>query len=145
MFMLPAPVKSGFSFGRVAVAAASLAALAGLLPRFSPPEREARPRGYLLELTVEEEDRCAYYGSQWNHASSVRLDHDASDGAKVVFQLRFPFVDGCWWESTETLTPVSPREYRYFYSDRLITCELGARPGTPSVRSGRVTVVPFEK
>jgi len=97
-------------------------------------------QGYRLELVVEDEEP-GYYGSQWNLGSPVVVDHDASDGAIVQFQRRWPFEDGCWWESTETLRPIGPDRYDYSYIDRAVSCVRGATQGIPTVRTGTVLVV----
>ena len=60
--------------------------------------RHHRPdaSSYKLVLDVQDQDARCYYGSVWDQGSAVLLDHNATDGRRVSFQHRFPFLDGCW-------------------------------------------------
>jgi hypothetical protein len=145
---------SGIPFGRLAFAGTFLLAAVGLSRGVATPP--ARGGVYQLVLHADLQDHREYhddaewiyhYGSQWD-GGPVLLDHDASDGKPVEFTRRWPFVDGCLWESTERLQPISAMQYRYFYTDRIVSCERAEGEqgtgwtSTPTPRSGIVDLVP---
>jgi hypothetical protein len=135
--------STGIPFARLAVGGAFLLASAGALIAMRPqaPVAIASTSGYQLVLNADREPyELEYFGSQWSNGP-VLLDHDASDGRRVQYVHRFPFVDGCWWESTETLVPMSKTQYRYTYSDRIVSCSEDANEGIPSTRTGIVNVL----
>jgi hypothetical protein len=143
--------SSGLPFARLAFAGTFLLATAGALIGMQPRTAPAATAHASVYQLVLRPDRGAYpreyFGSQWND-SPVIVNHDASDKSKVEFVRRWPMFDGCWWESTETLEPVSDTQYHYTYSDHQVSCpedrEEADEDGTvwvPSTRSGTVDVV----
>jgi hypothetical protein len=135
--------STGIPFARLAVGGAFLLASAGALISMRPqaPVAIASTSGYQLVLNADREPyELEYFGSQWSNGP-VLLDHNAADGRRVQFVHRFPFVDGCWWESTETLVPMNATQYRYTYTDRIVSCNEDANEGIPSTRTGTVNVV----
>lgn len=136
--------STGIPFARLAVGGAFLLATAGALIAMRPqaPVAIASASGYQLVLhTGYRMQEREYLGTQWGNNAPVLLDHDASDGRRVTFTHRWPFVDGCWWESTETLVPINAHQYRYSYVDRAVSCEEDALEGIPSVFTGTVDVL----
>src|SRR3954470_18727309 len=96
--------STGFPFARLAFAGTFLLASAGALIAMQPRTAATAAAGeYQLVLNADRDAyELEYFGSQWSNGP-VLLTHNAADGRRVQFVHRFPFVDGCWWESTETL------------------------------------------
>lgn len=103
-----------------------------------------RAMAYELSLAVAQEEPNCLYGSRWDMTEAVLLDHDGSDGSRVEFQQRYPAPDGCWWEATEVLTPLSSDQYRYSYTERLASCPSGQESQYRAcTRAGQVWVTPL--
>ena len=101
------------------------------------------PHSYQLTLEAAAEPGCVYY-STWDDGA-VFADHDAFDGREVEYRRDFVWTDGCDWQAVERLIP-DGAGYRYEYAEHWVSCPEGRQPsGTPSPRTGRVTVarVPF--
>jgi hypothetical protein len=138
----PAP-GTGIPFTRLILLGTALLVASGFaITGLSHRHADTR---YQLVLDVQDpgEARC-YWGTAWEPNATVLIDHDASDGRLVTFKTRYPFVDGCWWEGAEVLTPMADGRYSYTYSDHLVSCEEGAEPAEACTRSGVVTAVPLK-
>jgi len=152
--------SSGIPFARLAFAGTFLLASAGALIGMQPrPVAASHAQFYQLVLKPDREAYPReYFASQWGTNAPVILSHDGSDNgsdkARVEFTRRWPMVDGCWWESTETLDPISPTQYHYLYQDHQVSCpdrtddaddeDLDRTQWIPSQRTGTVDVVPIQ-
>jgi hypothetical protein len=106
--------------------------------------QRATPVMFELSLAVAQEEPNCFYGSRFDSEAGVLLDHDGSDGSRVEFQQRYPAPDGCWWESSEVLTPMSSDLYRYSYTERLTSCPNGQESQYRAcIRTGQVWVTPL--
>ena len=123
-----------FPFGRLVLAVGALALLAGFHLRHAPSGHYRLE----LEVTQEGEDGC-FYGSPWYTGAPETSRIDSS----ITFQTRYDYVDGCTWESTETLVPVGEGKFSYQYSERMLSCDEDSEPGYACARSGIVTAVPI--
>ena len=102
-----------------------------------------RPHSYLLVLDGARQDGMIYYSVFG--PEPVIADHDASDGKPVVYRSDFEWVDGCTWQSVETLTP-DPTGYSYAYDEHLVACPDGLEPnGVPSPMKGHVSIAQLPK
>lgn len=123
-----------FPFRRLVLAAGALALLVGFQLHRAPSGH------YRLELQVTQdgEDGC-FYGSPWYSGApeASRID------APITFQTRYDYVDGCTWESTETLIPVGDGKFSYQYHERMLSCDEDSEPGYACDRAGIVTAVPI--
>jgi hypothetical protein len=138
----------GIPFARLAFAGTFLLAAIGLIsPR--TPASMAHASAYELVLHPDRPPvPLEYFGSQWN-TGPVVVGHDASDGKTLTFAHRWPLTDGCWWTSTETLTPVGDYKYRYVYTDRIESCDDADDDDNrvewvPTSRTGLVSVIPIQ-
>ncbi len=142
-------VGTGIPFGRVIGLSAALLVGAGFLVTTMVTCRHHHPAQakfkLVLEVTKTDDPGC-YYGTAWDRDSVVLADHDASDGRRITFKHRYPFVDGCWWEGDEILTPQANGNYSYLYLDRLVSCgeDGDASKTLTCTRSGEVSAVPLD-
>jgi hypothetical protein len=138
--------SSGLPFVRLAFAGSFLVGAIGLATSRAP-QPSSTTGVYQLVLHTDRGVRklqMEHFGSQWNLDMPVLATHDASDGKVLTFHHRWPYIDGCYWESTETLQPISATQYRYFYTDQAVECDEDFETDietVPSVRSGVVDVV----
>lgn len=94
---------------------------------------------YRLYLSAPEDPRC-YYGSAWN-AGPVVANKDPRSG-RTTYVRQFQFVDGCYWQATETLVPMDNGAVFYDYEEHVLSCSPGSRPAATCPRQGVVTVEP---
>src|SRR6476619_2988601 len=114
---------AGLPFARLAFAGTFLVGAIGLVTNRAPSSSTGM---YQLVLHPDRGVRTAqleHFGSQWNLDMPVLVSHDASDGKAVVFHHRWPYIDGCYWESTERLVPISATQYSYSYTDHAVDCD----------------------
>ena len=100
-----------------------------------------RPRSYLLVLDGERQAGMSYYSVFG--PEPVVVDHEPSSGhgggKPVVFHSDFEWLDGCTWQSVETLTP-DATGYAYTYDEHLVACPDGLEPnGVASPMTGHVS------
>ena len=102
-----------------------------------------RPHSYLLVLDGERPAGMSYFSVFG--AEPVVVNHDASDGATVVYRSDFEWLDGCTWQSVETLTP-DATGYAYAYDEHLVACPDGLEPnGIASPMTGHVSAMKLPK
>jgi len=142
--------SSGVPFLRLAFAGSFLVGSIGLIShRSSAPASNGVYELVLHADQAPKKQYLEYFGSRFNsEGGPVLVNHDGSDGKRLEFTQRFPYIDGCWWESTETLEPISATQYRYYYSDRQVECDTDLDVDdehqietVSSVRTGLVDVV----
>lgn len=129
---------SGISFARVALLGGALIGASGFVGAKLLHRSSAHAYQLVLEVEEVSEPTC-YFASHWENDATVLATHDASDARPLTFTQTYPFVDGCWWESTEVLTPKGDGAYSYSYSEHLVKCMEDAEPGIACTRSGTVT------
>jgi hypothetical protein len=143
--------SSGIPFARLAFAGTFLLASIGMVTNRAPAP-VAHAGSYELVLHPDRAPiPLEYFGSQWN-TGPVVVTHDASDGQTLEFTKRWPLTDGCWWASTETLTPINGNQYRYVYTDHIVSCDEADDEDdndtrvewVPTSRTGIVNVVPLQ-
>ncbi|HEX2573658.1 MAG TPA: hypothetical protein VH877_29175 [Polyangia bacterium] len=101
----------------------------------TPPSAAA----YRLYLSAPEDPRC-YYGSAWNEGPVVSTKDPRS--GRTSYVRKFQFVDGCYWQATETLVPMDNGTVFYDYEEHVLSCNPGAVPAATCPRQGFVTVEP---
>jgi hypothetical protein len=117
----------------VAFVGGALLAVATLLV---PPSSGATY--YQLTLTAPVQPN-SFYLSVWAEGD-VFVDHDGHDGRPIVFTRRGEERDGCTWQGTERLVPLSETTYHYSYEEQILSCRPGAVPYRKTPRIGLVTV-----
>ncbi len=85
----------------------------------------------------------AIYLSRW-HMGAVVATFDDGELAPTTFRQRAHIYDGCTWEGTETLTPISETQFHYDYSERRVSCDPDADL-TLMVKTPRQGIVTVEK
>ncbi|MEO6950334.1 MAG: hypothetical protein ABI321_00870 [Polyangia bacterium] len=102
-----------------------------------------RTHSYLLVLDGERQEGMSYYSVFG--PEPVVINHAALDGKAVVYRSDFEWVDGCTWQSVETLTP-DATGYAYAYDEHLVACPDGLEPnGVPSPMTGHVSETKLPK
>jgi hypothetical protein len=81
----------------------------------------------------------ATYLTAWD-AGDVFVKFPDKKLTGVVFYNRAWVSDGCRWQGTETLTPISGDAFFYEYSETVLSCKPGAKPYKKTPRTGMVTV-----
>lgn len=101
--------------------------------------RRPTPSGaaYRLYLSAPEDPRC-YYGSAWNEGPVVATQDPRS--GRTTYVRKFQFVDGCFWQATETLVPMDNGTVLYDYEEHVLSCTPGAVPAAICPRQGVVVV-----
>lgn len=79
------------------------------------------------------------YLSAWADGGDVTITLDG-DLRPFTITERAWVNDGCRWQGTEKLVPIDDSHYRYTYEDHTLECKPHAKPFTPSLRTGIVTV-----
>ena len=118
-------------FRSVALGGLLLAMTAGWMGLGSPQTRR------LVLHTISEP--CTVYLTAWRHGDvKVALDGDLEP---LTFRTRARVNDGCRWQGTETLIPVSDTRYWYSYEEKILGCRPGAEPFIKTPRVGYVDIV----
>ena len=101
-----------------------------------------RAHSYLLELEGGRQAGMSYYSVFGPEPVVVNR---TGDGTPLVYRSDFEWLDGCTWQSVETLTP-DATGYAYAYDEHLVACPDGVEPnGTPSPMTGHVSVTKLPK
>lgn len=103
-------------FGRVALLAAAVLAMGAA--RVATRDHAATYRLH-LDAPVRPD---AIYMTRWI-LGDVTASFDDGEIAPLTFQTRAHVYDGCTWEGTETLTPISATQFHYSYTERRLSCE----------------------
>jgi len=93
---------------------------------------------YRLSLSAPEEPNAIYL-TRWD-AGSVTATFDGGALEPITFRTRAHVYDGCHWQGTETLVPISETQFAYDYSEQILSCEPDAVPLRKTPRQGVVTV-----
>jgi hypothetical protein len=101
-------------------------------------ERAPQSGYYQLTLTAPVQPN-SFYVSVWAEGDVI-VDHDGHDGRPIVFTRRAEERDGCTWQGTERLIPLSDVTYHYSYEEQILSCRPGATPYRKTPRVGLVTV-----
>ena len=103
----------------------------------SPALEAPAPRPRIsLELTSTD-DACMYY----SHFDGCGATVGPAPGAKLeLYTTPFDFMDGCHWESHETLTQVAPGRYAYTYTEAPVSCAPRHVAAAACTRKGFVVV-----
>src|SRR3954469_1650939 len=103
----------------------------------SPVLRSAALGGVLLAMTVAVASTgshkrrlvlhtvsrpCAVYLTAWRHGD-VELSTHGDKLEPLTFRTRAWVIDGCRWQGTETLVPISATRYSYRYDEQILKCE----------------------
>jgi hypothetical protein len=113
-------------------------ALGGLL--LAATIATVKPSAPTHRLVLHAPRQCgAFYMTAFRHGD-LRLAID-DQSQTLTFRTRAEMNDGCRWQATETLVPVSAKRYSYRYEERLLSCEPGAQPYMKTPRTGYVDVV----
>lgn len=132
------PIASTTPVGRFALPAALVLSL-GAAQLATRPHHERV--SYRLELSAPVEEHAIYL-TRW-YFGDVTVSFDDGKLEPVQFRQRAHVYDGCYWQGTETLVPITPTQFRYDYSEQLLSCEPDAVPLRKTPRSGIVTAVPI--
>jgi hypothetical protein len=119
----------------VAVAVASIAAVAG----FAPKAKSSGPVTQNLALHAPVLEHAIYLTAWQDGNVTVKLDE--AKPHRITFRMRATLDDSCKWEATEVLLPINDKTYSYSYDEVMLSCDPGAEPryiATP--RIGTVTV-----
>lgn len=81
---------------------------------------------------------CAVYLTAWRNGDVVIEDEGALK--PLTIRTRAWLSDGCRWQATETLTPISETRYAYRYDEKILRCEPDADPYIQTPRRGYVDV-----
>lgn len=84
-------------------------------------------------------DPCSVYMTAWR-GGDVALKLPDGPLQPITFRTRAWVDDGCRWQGTETLTPISATRYAYRYEEQILRCEPGAEPYAKTPRRGYVDV-----
>lgn len=83
----------------------------------------------------------AIYMTRW-HLGEVTATFDDGELQPITFRTRAHVYDGCFWQGTETLTPINDTQFHYDYSEQRLSCDpdadLNLMMKTP--RQGIVTI-----
>lgn len=113
-------------------------ALGGLL--LAATVATVKPKAETHRLVLHAPRQCgAFYLTAFRHGEA--LVPIADDQATLTFRMRADLNDGCRWQATETLVPISAKRYSYRYEERLLSCEPDALPYVKTPRTGYVDVV----
>lgn len=82
---------------------------------------------------------CAVYLTAWRNGD-VLID-DAGPLKAIKIRTRAWLSDGCRWQGTETLTPITEKRYAYRYEEKILRCEPDADPFVQTPRRGYVDVI----
>ena len=93
---------------------------------------------YRLSLSAPVEPNAIYL-TRWEHGS-VTATFDGGTLEPITFRTRAHVYDGCFWQGTETLVPVSETQFAYDYSEQILSCEPDSVPLRKTPRQGIVTV-----
>lgn len=93
---------------------------------------------YRLSLSAPEEPNAIYL-TRW-HLGSVTATFDDGKLEPITYRTRAHVYDGCYWQGTETLVPISPTQFAYEYSEQILSCEPDAQPLRKTPRTGIVSV-----
>jgi hypothetical protein len=118
----------------VAVAVASVAAVAGFAPKDT-----SSPITQRLSLHAPVLPHAIYLTAF--HDGDVTVKLQDSKPHRITFRMRATLDDTCQWEATEVLLPINDKTYSYSYDEVMLGCDPGAEPryiATP--RIGTVTV-----
>lgn len=85
----------------------------------------------------------AIYMSRWL-VGDVIATFDDGELAPITYRQHAHIYDGCTWEGTETLTPISETQFHYDYSERRLSCDPDADL-TLIVKTPRQGIVTIEK
>jgi hypothetical protein len=138
MLAVEAPVKK-----LVAVGGVALAIVAGLALRSHAEHRHWHHQHTVHRLTLHApiEASAIYYTVFANGDVFVRDLQHGQGNKPLQFRARVETPDSCYWEVTETMTPVDARHYSYDYDEQPAGCDPDALPSyiaTP--RTGEVVV-----
>ena len=128
---LTAPVFKSVVLGSLVLAAGAVAATQVAT---SAPASTA----HRLVLHAIEEPRALYL-TAWQQGDLVMAAH-GDRLTPLVFKTRAWISDGCQWEGTETLLPISGHSYAYDYSETILARAPDAVPALKTPRKGLVTV-----
>lgn len=103
-------------------------------PALREPEPPAPRSGISLELTSTD-DACVYYSRFDDPVATL-----APTSKLERYTTPFDFMDGCHWESHETLTQVSPGRYAYTYTEAPVSCAPQRVAASACTRKGFVVV-----
>ncbi len=121
--------------GRIALLAAAVLAMGAA--RVATHDHSAT---YRLHLDAPVKP-TAIYMTRW-HLGEVIATFDDGELAPITYRTRAHVYDGCLWQGTETLTPISKTQFHYDYSEQRLSCDadadLNLMMKTP--RQGIVTV-----
>lgn len=92
---------------------------------------------YRLSLSAPEEPNAIYL-TRWE-VGSVTATFDEGTLEPITFKTRAHVYDGCYWQGTETLVPISDTEFAYDYSEQILSCDADAVPLRKTPRQGIVT------
>jgi len=82
----------------------------------------------------------AIYLTAWRNGD-VMFTFPDSQLHSITFYNRAKLADNCQWLATEALTPIDEKTFYYDYSETLLECDPGAKPGyVKTPRTGLVTV-----
>ncbi len=123
--------------GRVALLAAAVLAMGAV--RATTKDHAVTYRLH-LDAPVRPD---AIYLTRW-HLGEVRATFDDGELAPISFRTTAHIYDGCTWEGTETLTPMSATQFHYDYSERRVSCDPGADLNL-MVKTPRQGIVTIEK
>ena len=90
-----------------------------------------------LDLDADSDPAC-YYESAFN-GGAVVLERAAVEGRPLHLTQRYQWLDGCTWESEETLVPHGAL-FSYSYEEHVVSCEVGATPARACERHGVVSM-----
>ncbi len=93
---------------------------------------------YKLSLSAPEEPN-AFYLTRW-HTGKVTATFDDGSLTPITYRTRAHVYDGCYWQGTETLVPISKTQFAYEYSEQILSCDADAVPLRKTPRKGLVTV-----
>jgi hypothetical protein len=83
----------------------------------------------------------ALYLTAWRNGA-VRVKVEGTKLVPLTFETLAAVNDGCRWQGTETLVPVTDHSYAYRYDETILDCDDGATPFIKTPRTGVVTIEP---
>ncbi len=92
---------------------------------------------YQLALAAPEE-ADAFYLTRWQ-MGNVTVTFDDGALQPITYRTRAHVYDGCYWQGTETLLPISRTQFAYEYSEQILSCDQDAVPLRKTPRKGIVT------
>lgn len=104
-----------------------------------PAHHRAHPVVHRLVLDAPIQPHALYL-TAWE-SGDVYVTFDKDVARSMTFTTRAHISDGCFWQATETLVPLTDTKYSYSYDETILSCEDGAVPALKTPRTGFVFVV----